>query len=101
MIKKPLLIGALSALLLLFSVAPSLAKEVAAQAISYVCNGCHRTNDSLAKLKGQDAEKLAKALVDFKYDNRQSSIMGRISKGFTDTELKNVALYFSLLKGKE
>ncbi|KAF3976861.1 MAG: hypothetical protein HFP77_09805 [Methylococcales symbiont of Iophon sp. n. MRB-2018] len=86
--------------------APVFAKDVSAKVMSYSCNTCHSSDRPLTRpdrmiLKGQDANKLEKSLLDFKYDKRFSSIMGRISKGFTDTELKKLALYFSQLKGDD
>ncbi|KAF3984020.1 MAG: hypothetical protein HFP81_04310 [Methylococcales symbiont of Hymedesmia sp. n. MRB-2018] len=85
---------------------PVFAKDVSAKVISYSCNTCHGGDGLLTRpdrmiLRGQDANKLEKSLLDFKYDKKFSSIMGRISKGFTDTELKKLALYFSQLKGDD
>ena len=82
---------------------PVLATEVSGKVIGYSCSACHGTDGQLdmlevPKLKSQSAEELEQKLLAFKYDNKPSSIMGRISKGYTDTELKAVAQYFSRLK---
>lgn len=82
---------------------PILAAEVTSKMIAYSCSGCHGTDGQLAqpgipKLKAQSADELEEKLLLFKNDKLSSSIMGRIAKGYTDTELKAVAHYFSLLK---
>jgi sulfide dehydrogenase cytochrome subunit len=82
---------------------PAWATEVSGKMIAYSCSGCHGTDGQLAqpgmpKLKSQPADELEDKLLLFKYDKLDSSIMGRIAKGYTDTELKAVAHYFSLLK---
>ncbi len=82
---------------------PVWATEVSGKMIAYSCSGCHGTDGQLASpgnptLKSQPADDLEEKLLRFKYDKLASSIMGRIAKGYTDTELKAVARYFSLLK---
>lgn len=86
-----------------FLVSPVFAAEVSGQVISFSCSGCHGTDGLLvkpgmAKLKSQAAGKLEESLLGFKYDKKPASIMGRITKGYTDKELKAVAQYFSHLK---
>ena len=87
---------------LVLFISPVLATDISGKVIAFSCSGCHGTDGQLAKpglprLKSQPAEKLERALLDFKYDKKYSSIMGRISKGYSDTELKAVARYFSKL----
>lgn len=87
---------------LVLFITPVLATDVSGKVIAFSCSGCHGTDGQLAKsglpkLKSQPADKLEKALLDFKYDRKYSSIMGRISRGYTDSELKAVARYFSQL----
>ncbi len=82
---------------------PVWATEVSSKMIAYSCSGCHGTDGRSAypgmpALKSQPADELEEKLLLFKYDKLASSIMGRIAKGYTDTELKAVARYFSLLK---
>jgi len=98
-------ISLLSLLLVLsLFLSPVAASDVSGKLISFSCSACHGTVCLLAQpgmpsLIGQDANKLTQLLLDFKYDRQSSTVMGRISKGFTDTELQSVALYFSRLKG--
>jgi sulfide dehydrogenase cytochrome subunit len=82
---------------------PTWATEVSGKMIAFSCSGCHGTDGQSAypgipALKSQPADKLEEKLLLFKNDKLASSIMGRITKGYTDTELKAVARYFSLLK---
>ncbi len=80
-----------------------LADQVSGKVISFSCNGCHGTDGRLSKLampelNAQTAQELEIKLLDFKYDRKFNSIMGRIAKGYTDQELKAVALYYSQIK---
>ncbi len=80
-----------------------LAADVSAKMIALSCHTCHGidnqlVNPGLPKLNLQPVLELEDALLGFKYDKKPSTIMGRISKGYTDRELRAVALYFSHLK---
>ena len=80
---------------------PVSATEISAKVIAFSCYGCHGSDGLSEKpglLKDQAADKLEKKLLDFKYGKTYSTIMGRITKGYTDTELKAVAQYLSQLK---
>lgn len=84
-------------------VSPAMSAEVNGRVIGFACSGCHGTDgkmlkSNVPKIQAQVADKLSKLLLDFKYDRRHSTIMGRISKGYTDSELKSVAWYFSRLR---
>ena len=77
--------------------------DVSTKVIAFACSGCHASHDPLskqgiAKLMAQPMDDLERALLDFKYDRRASSIMGRIAKGYSDEELRAVAKYFSRLE---
>ncbi len=81
---------------------PVSATEVSGKAIAFACSGCHGTDGQLTKpgipkLKSQPTIKLEQSLLNFKYNKKPSSIMGRIARGYTDNELKAVAQYFSHL----
>jgi len=77
---------------------PVSATEVSSKVIAFSCYGCHGASEKPGLLKTQTADKLEKKLLDFKYNRTYSTIMGRITKGYTDTELKAVAQYLSQLK---
>ena len=91
----------LISLILSFIILPVSAVEVSTKAIAFSCYGCHGSDSASEKpglLKTKPANELKKKLLDFKYDRTYSTIMGRIAKGYTDTELKAVAQYLSQLK---
>lgn len=79
-----------------------LAGGASGQAIGFTCAGCHGTDgDSQGvapSLRGQEAEYLRTALMEFKSGKRQATIMDRIAKGYTDEEIEAVAKYFANLK---
>lgn len=78
------------------------AGEPSGQTIAFACAGCHGVKDlgkgAVPVLKGQDAAYLEKAMLEFKAGTKTGTIMPRIAKGFTDTELKAVAEYYGSLK---
>lgn len=65
--------------------------------IGRTCNGCHGT-DGLSKAAVPSlrlpAEYLEKSLQDFKSGARPATIMDRIARGYSDSELAAVAQYF-------
>jgi cytochrome subunit of sulfide dehydrogenase len=68
-------------------------------ALGETCAGCHGTNgysagDSMPSIAGLSKRYLQKAMHDFKYDLRPSTIMGRIARGYSDQELVTIAAYF-------
>jgi len=98
---KPISIRLLISLNLGLFILPVSAAEVSGKVIAFSCYGCHGSNGASEKpglLKAKPADELEKKLLDFKYDKTYSTIMGRIAKGYTNTELKAVALYLSQLK---
>lgn len=82
--------------LLLFLVFSHSIADVSGKMIAYTCNSCHGE-----KLKYLDtprplsAKALTQTLLAFKNNKKQATIMDRISKGFTDEELKAVASFLS------
>ena len=101
MTEKLIFPGVLTIVLISF-LPPVFAREISGQAIGFACNGCHGTDGELAspgipRLKNRSAKKLETALLNFKYNRKPSAVMGRISKGYSDAELKSVAEYFSQL----
>lgn len=59
------------------------------------CAGCHGTEGRLTDLPNRTAESLEAQLLNFKYDRVPSTVMGRITRGFTDQELADIAQYFA------
>jgi len=63
------------------------------------CNVCHGSQSYLSPtmppIRGVDATTLYTALIELKTDKRPSTIMGRISRGYSDEQLKALADYLS------
>jgi cytochrome c553 len=73
---------------------------VAGKSESSLCQGCHGAEgtsfaDLIPNLAGQSAAYTAKQLRDFQSGARTHQIMSAISKSISDTELLNIAAYFS------
>lgn len=74
--------------------------ELDAQAIALNCMSCHQLDSTSAEvgipaLKSLSKHQIQQALLDFKYDKKQASLMPRIAKGYSDSELKAVAEFLS------
>ncbi len=89
-IKITLITGLLS----LFST--STFSEVSAELIAYACYSCHGEKLNNLNLPSPLSEKqLSRTLLAFKYDKKNAIIMDRITKGYTNSELKSVANYLT------
>ena len=66
------------------------------------CTTCHGENGispgSIPSLAGRQQQELAGILKSFKAGMRPSTIMGRIIRPFSDTDIEALARYFSLRK---
>lgn len=66
------------------------------------CANCHGTQGvaqpGMVSLAGQPKEVLLKSLLDFKSGKRPATIMHQLSKGYTDEQLEQMAVYFASLK---
>lgn len=70
--------------------------DVKGKMIAYNCYSCH--GEKLKNLNlPQPVNKntLINILLAFKYDKTIATVMNRISKGYTDSEIKAVAAYLS------
>jgi sulfide dehydrogenase cytochrome subunit len=68
--------------------------------LANTCAGCHGTHgasagDYMPIIGGLDKGFLTTILLEYKSDERESTIMGRIAKGYSENELKAMASYFS------
>ena len=66
------------------------------------CFACHGIDGNsvglpIVSLQGQSAEQLSASLLAFKKGERPSTLMGRISKGYSDEDLKLIADYIASL----
>ena len=67
------------------------------------CAGCHGTDGSSTgpatpTIAGMSAEYFKTTMEEYQKGERQSTIMGRIAKGYTDDEIKLMADYFAAQK---
>src|SRR5262249_54212444 len=66
------------------------------------CSGCHATSTKVAspvpRLTGLDQAAIVKAMQDFRAGTRTGTVMDRIAKGFTDTEIQAIAAYWAAQK---
>ena len=66
------------------------------------CASCHGTQgvaqQGMESLAGKPKDELLKKMLDFKTGKKPATIMHQLSKGYTDSELEQLAAYFSALK---
>lgn len=96
------LTGGLLAGVLTMSATPALA-EMSAEMLSNTCAGCHGTNGvsagpSMPTIAGLPAEHIKNMMKGFKSGERPSTIMDRISKGYSDEEIATIAAFFAKQK---
>ncbi|MES9988965.1 MAG: c-type cytochrome [Candidatus Thiodiazotropha endolucinida] len=68
--------------------------------LANTCAGCHGTDgasagDAMPIIGGMEKEYMQLVLAEFKSGERDSTIMGRIAKGYSDNELKAIASYIA------
>ncbi len=90
--------SALLATGLLLSVQSS--AEPTAEALGYTCAGCHGTNgastgNAIPSLAGLSEGYLIGAMNEYRDDERSSTIMGRIAKGYTEEQIESMATFFA------
>ena len=65
------------------------------------CAACHGTDGkspgAIPSIHGKSAEFITKALKGFRDGSRESTVMGRHAKGYSDEEIKLIAEHFSQL----
>ena len=71
-----------------------------ASMLAGTCAGCHGTKgasagDIMPIIGGMEKEFLQTILLEYKTGERDSTIMGRIAKGYSDAELKAIASYMA------
>jgi cytochrome subunit of sulfide dehydrogenase len=74
--------------------------EPTAEALGYTCAGCHGTNgastgNAIPSLAGLSEGYLIGAMNAYREDERSSTIMGRIAKGYTEEQIESMATFFS------
>ncbi len=71
---------------------------------SAMCAGCHgadgnSTDPQFPRLAGQHVNYLERALLDYRGGARKNPIMAGFAGGLTDTDIANLAAYFSSQSG--
>jgi len=79
------------------------AKEASGTMLAIQCSGCHgfegvTTGPGIPSIAGMTEEYLVLSMKDYKADNRKGTLMNRIAKGYSDTEITAMAGYFAGLK---
>jgi sulfide dehydrogenase cytochrome subunit len=91
-------------LLVLLAMLPTTARaDPSAEALAFTCAGCHGTDGSSVgpsspSIAGMDPQVFIDAMVDYKADLRNSTIMNRIAKGYSQKQIVAMAVYFSRQK---
>ena len=85
---------------------PAPASSVTAPTASATCVGCHgpagiSANDLWPNIAGQKREYIAKQLRAFHSGERTDPMMSAIAQTLTDTDIVELAKYFSNLKGAQ
>lgn len=80
---------------LLAAAPPARAQNANPQLLTLSCSGCHgpggHSPGAVPSIYGRTAASIAETLRSFRDGNRPATVMGRISKGYTDTEIDAVA----------
>jgi sulfide dehydrogenase cytochrome subunit len=68
--------------------------------LANTCAGCHGTDgasagDLMPIIGGMEEEYMHTVMMEYKNDERESTVMGRIAKGYSDNELKAIASYLA------
>ncbi len=60
------------------------------------CSGCHAgPNNAIPSLTGLNASEIQAAMAAYRAGTREATVMGRIAKGFTEAETKDIAAWLS------
>lgn len=97
---------ALSAVILLFTVAPALATLPGnGERIAQTCSGCHGTQGAspsshIPVIGGQNAAYLTKSMKEYRDGLRPGGVMANLSKGYSDTQIEETSQVIASWKWK-
>ena len=87
--------GALGAIVLFGMAAPAKAQNANPQLLTITCAGCHgpggHSPGTIPSIFGRTSASIAETLRAFRDDRRPATVMNRIAKGYSDTEIDAVA----------
>jgi len=70
--------------------------------ISYSCSGCHGHDfagqGGMPLLRGRSADELTGMMLEFRSNQRYSTVMGRLVRGLTEEEIRAVSAYLATLR---
>jgi sulfide dehydrogenase cytochrome subunit len=89
------------ALLGIFISTVATAQQLSAEGLADACTGCHgiggRSQGYIPSIAGLDKATLLREIRSFRDQKADATIMNRITRGYTETELDAVAGYFSAM----
>ena len=93
-------IGRLSILALAFAASAHAQDANLARNLAATCANCHGTNghakgDTIKPLAGMPAQRIVKAVADYRSGAQSATVMHQIAKGFTDEQFQLIAAYFA------
>ena len=66
------------------------------------CSGCHPASKSVVtpvpRLNAENASRIVTTMQEFRSSQRPATVMDRIAKGFTDDEIKAIAVWYAAQK---
>jgi sulfide dehydrogenase cytochrome subunit len=76
---------------------------VSGEALAHTCAACHGTfgrlgDEAFMPLAGLPVDQFVKTMQDFRSGQRPATLMGHVSRGLTDADLKGMAEYFARQK---
>lgn len=90
--------AATTALLMIASSAAAESPPQLAPSGAASCSGCHAPagiGGLVPSIAGRPADEIVAAMTAFRADQRPSTVMNRIAKGFTDEEIRAIADWFA------
>lgn len=99
--KKSILIKSSAAVALgLLATVSAQAEMASGEALAYTCAGCHGTNGASTgpatpSIGGMSEIYIVDSMTAYKNDERPSTIMGRIAKGYNDEEIQAMSAFFA------
>lgn len=81
-------------------------QQATAEMMANTCAGCHGTqgiisNSAFMPLAGMPENTFIKTMLDFRNDERPSTLMGHVAKGFTEEEIRLMATFFADIKSEK
>ena len=102
---KAAAMGAVAALLATLPIVGTAQDMQLARNLAATCANCHGTQGQargdMKPLAGLPAEKIVAMLADFKSGAQPATVMHQIARGYSDEQIKLVALYFAAQPAKK